>query len=130
MIIFPLSKHFIENGIKLMQITEYLRSELVRAGFAGIDPLNNSLEGCRPSENSAWCTNYVKNITSGFSDWKRREKDSGNYRRSTRQIWAGKLGFISDLFFNKPIAPDRSRRGSNSRSRRTNRLHLRANECK
>ena len=33
----PLSKHFIENGIKLMQINEYLRSELVRAGFAGVD---------------------------------------------------------------------------------------------
>jgi len=33
----PLSKHFIEQGIKLMQINEYLRSELVRAGFAGID---------------------------------------------------------------------------------------------
>jgi len=34
--IIPLSKHFIENGIKLMQINEFLRSELVRAGFAGI----------------------------------------------------------------------------------------------
>jgi len=33
----PLRKHFIENGIKLMQINEYLRSELVRAGFAGVD---------------------------------------------------------------------------------------------
>jgi small subunit ribosomal protein S3 len=33
----PLSKHFIEQGIKLMQINEYLRSELVRSGFAGID---------------------------------------------------------------------------------------------
>jgi len=33
----PLAKHFIENGIKLMQINEYLRSELVRAGFAGVD---------------------------------------------------------------------------------------------
>jgi len=33
----PLAKHFIEQGIKLMQITEYLRSELVRSGFAGID---------------------------------------------------------------------------------------------
>jgi len=33
----PLAKHFIEQGIKLMQINEYLRSELVRAGFAGID---------------------------------------------------------------------------------------------
>ena len=33
----PLSKHFIEQGIKLMQINEYLRSELVRAGFAGVD---------------------------------------------------------------------------------------------
>ena len=31
----PLAKHFIEQGIKLMQINEYLRSELVRAGFAG-----------------------------------------------------------------------------------------------
>ncbi|MBY9006880.1 MAG: 30S ribosomal protein S3 [Candidatus Lokiarchaeota archaeon] len=37
MIHIPLSKHFIEQGIKLMQINEYLRSELVRAGFAGID---------------------------------------------------------------------------------------------
>ncbi|TFG04570.1 MAG: hypothetical protein EU539_10590 [Promethearchaeota archaeon] len=46
-ILMPLSKHFIkqmevaqgeiEQGIKLMQINEYLRSELVRAGFAGID---------------------------------------------------------------------------------------------
>lgn len=33
----PLSKHFIESGIKMMQINEYLRSELVRAGFAGVD---------------------------------------------------------------------------------------------
>ena len=33
----PLSKHFIEQGIKLMQINEYLRSELVRAGFAGVE---------------------------------------------------------------------------------------------
>ncbi|MGV9172158.1 MAG: 30S ribosomal protein S3 [Promethearchaeia archaeon] len=33
----PLAKKFIENGIKLMQINEYLRSELERAGFAGID---------------------------------------------------------------------------------------------
>ncbi len=33
----PLVKNFIEQGIKLMQINEYLRSELVRAGFAGID---------------------------------------------------------------------------------------------
>ncbi|MBY8988015.1 MAG: 30S ribosomal protein S3 [Candidatus Lokiarchaeota archaeon] len=33
----PLAKHFIEQGIQLMQINEYLRSELVRAGFAGID---------------------------------------------------------------------------------------------
>ncbi|MHA1413055.1 MAG: 30S ribosomal protein S3 [Promethearchaeota archaeon] len=33
----PLAKHFIENGIKLMQINEYLRSELVRAGFAGVE---------------------------------------------------------------------------------------------
>ena len=33
----PLAKHFIENGIQLMQINEYLRSELVRAGFAGVD---------------------------------------------------------------------------------------------
>lgn len=33
----PLAKHFIENGIRLMQINEYLRSELVRAGFAGVD---------------------------------------------------------------------------------------------
>lgn len=33
----PLAKHFIEQGIKLMQINEYLRSELVRAGFAGVD---------------------------------------------------------------------------------------------
>jgi small subunit ribosomal protein S3 len=30
-------KNFIEQGIKLMQINEYLRSELVRAGFAGVD---------------------------------------------------------------------------------------------
>jgi small subunit ribosomal protein S3 len=37
MIMCPLAKHFIENGIKLMQINEYLRSELVRAGFAGVD---------------------------------------------------------------------------------------------
>ncbi|MFW9867136.1 MAG: 30S ribosomal protein S3 [Candidatus Thorarchaeota archaeon] len=33
----PLVKNFIEQGIKLMQINEYLRSELVRAGFAGVD---------------------------------------------------------------------------------------------
>ena len=33
----PLVKSFIEQGIKLMQINEYLRSELVRAGFAGVD---------------------------------------------------------------------------------------------
>ncbi|MFX0046991.1 MAG: 30S ribosomal protein S3 [Candidatus Hermodarchaeota archaeon] len=33
----PLAKHFIEQGIKLMQINEYLRSELIRAGFAGVD---------------------------------------------------------------------------------------------
>jgi len=33
----PLAKHFIEQGIRLMQINEYLRSELVRAGFAGVD---------------------------------------------------------------------------------------------
>ncbi len=37
MIHIPLSKHFIEQGIRLMQINEYLRSELVRAGFAGIE---------------------------------------------------------------------------------------------
>ena len=37
MIKMPLAKHFIEQGIKLMQITEYLRSELVRSGFAGIE---------------------------------------------------------------------------------------------
>jgi small subunit ribosomal protein S3 len=30
-------KNFIEQGIKLMQINEYLRSELVRAGFAGVE---------------------------------------------------------------------------------------------
>lgn len=39
----PLSKHFIEQGIKLMQINEYLRSELVRAGFAGVDLQNTPL---------------------------------------------------------------------------------------
>ena len=33
----PLVKNFIEQGIKLMQINEFLRSELVRAGFAGVD---------------------------------------------------------------------------------------------
>ena len=33
----PLAKHFIEQGIKLLEINEYLRSELVRSGFAGID---------------------------------------------------------------------------------------------
>ncbi|MHA1272829.1 MAG: 30S ribosomal protein S3 [Promethearchaeota archaeon] len=33
----PLAKHFIEAGIKLMQINEYLRSELLRAGFAGVE---------------------------------------------------------------------------------------------
>jgi len=33
----PLAKHFIEQGIKMMQINEYLRSELVRAGFAGVE---------------------------------------------------------------------------------------------
>ncbi|MEJ2250654.1 MAG: 30S ribosomal protein S3 [Candidatus Lokiarchaeota archaeon] len=33
----PLAKHFINQGIKLMQINDYLRSELVRAGFAGIE---------------------------------------------------------------------------------------------
>lgn len=33
----PLVKNFIEQGIKLMQIDEYLHSELIRAGFAGID---------------------------------------------------------------------------------------------
>jgi len=33
----PLVKNFIEQGIKLMQINEYLRSELVRAGFAGVE---------------------------------------------------------------------------------------------
>ncbi|TFF99803.1 MAG: 30S ribosomal protein S3 [Promethearchaeota archaeon] len=33
----PLAKHFIDQGLKLMQINEYLRSELVRAGFSGID---------------------------------------------------------------------------------------------
>ncbi len=33
----PLAKHFIDQGIRLMQINEYLRSELVRAGFSGID---------------------------------------------------------------------------------------------
>ena len=33
----PLVKNFIEQGIKLMQINEYLRSELIRAGFAGVD---------------------------------------------------------------------------------------------
>lgn len=33
----PLAKHFINQGIKLMQINEYLRSELTRAGFSGID---------------------------------------------------------------------------------------------
>ena len=32
----PLAKHFIEQGIKLMQINEYLRSELVRAARAAI----------------------------------------------------------------------------------------------
>ncbi len=43
MICLPLSKHFIDQGIKLMQINEYLRSELVRAGFAGIDLQNTPL---------------------------------------------------------------------------------------
>ncbi len=33
----PLVKNFIEQGIKLMQINEYLRSELIRAGFAGVE---------------------------------------------------------------------------------------------
>jgi len=33
----PLAKHFIESGIKLMQINEFLRKEFVRAGFAGIE---------------------------------------------------------------------------------------------
>lgn len=33
----PLVKNFIEQGIKLTQINGYLHSELVRAGFAGID---------------------------------------------------------------------------------------------
>ena len=33
----PLVKNFIEQGIKLMQINEFLRSELVRAGFAGVE---------------------------------------------------------------------------------------------
>jgi small subunit ribosomal protein S3 len=39
----PLAKHFIEQGIKLMQINEYLRSELVRAGFAGVEVQNTPL---------------------------------------------------------------------------------------
>ena len=33
----PLAKRFIQQGIKLMEINEYLRNELARAGFAGID---------------------------------------------------------------------------------------------
>jgi small subunit ribosomal protein S3 len=33
----PLVKNFIEQGIRLMQINEYLRSELIRAGFAGVE---------------------------------------------------------------------------------------------
>ena len=37
MISVPLSRHFIEQGVKMMQINEFLRSELVRAGFAGVD---------------------------------------------------------------------------------------------
>lgn len=39
----PLAKHFIEKGINMMQIKEYLRSELVRAGFAGLDLQNTPL---------------------------------------------------------------------------------------
>ncbi len=37
----PLVKNFIEQGIKLMQINEYFRSELVRAGFAGIENMKS-----------------------------------------------------------------------------------------
>jgi len=33
----PLKKHFIEKGIKQMQINEYLRKELYRSGFSGVD---------------------------------------------------------------------------------------------
>lgn len=33
----PLKKHFIDRGIKAMQINEYLRKELYRSGFAGVD---------------------------------------------------------------------------------------------
>jgi small subunit ribosomal protein S3 len=33
----PLKKHFIEKGIKQMQINEYLRKELYRSGFDGVD---------------------------------------------------------------------------------------------
>ncbi|MCK4281311.1 MAG: 30S ribosomal protein S3, partial [Candidatus Lokiarchaeota archaeon] len=33
----PLKRHFIERGIKQMQINEYLRKELNRSGFSGVD---------------------------------------------------------------------------------------------
>jgi small subunit ribosomal protein S3 len=33
----PLKKHFIERGIKQMQINEYLRRELYRSGFSGVE---------------------------------------------------------------------------------------------
>lgn len=33
----PIAKHFIEQGVKLVSINEYLRKELTRAGFAGVD---------------------------------------------------------------------------------------------
>ncbi|MEJ2296770.1 MAG: hypothetical protein P8Y23_18650 [Candidatus Lokiarchaeota archaeon] len=48
----PLAKIFIENGIKLMQINEYLRSELVRAGFAVVDIQKTPL-GVRRSRTSS-----------------------------------------------------------------------------
>lgn len=74
-----------------MQINEYLRSELIRAGFAGVElqrtPLGVriTLKTSRPGLVIGNYDCQIGNIA------KRGETHSRDYRCSSRSIWTGKL---------------------------------------
>jgi len=74
-----------------MQINEYLRSELVRAGFAGVDVQKTPL-GVRITLRTSRPGLVIGKFFRQFDALaKRWEAHSRDYGRSSRSIWAGKL---------------------------------------
>ncbi len=74
-----------------MQINEYLRSELVRAGFAGVDVQKTPL-GVRITLRTSRPGLVIGNYECQFDNIAKRGKTHPrDHGRSSRSIWAGKL---------------------------------------